>query len=147
LTNKIKEGKLDYKDDLLRFFILKNLFDIDKKGQENRNPELILDFSKDNFGEYIIDVKYNESLSKERKKLEKKVSPYSENIMIIFIDSVSRGNSVRQLKKTLEFFEKFMPYKGGYNKHHPKEKYHSFQFFKYHAFKNHTSGNFPRNIR
>ena len=144
LTNKIKEGKLDFKDDILRFFVLKNLFDIDKKGQENRNPELILDFSKDNFGEYIIDVKYNESLSKERKKLEKKVSPYSENIMIIFIDSVSRGNSVRQLKKTLEFFEKFMSYKGGYNKNYPKEKYHSFQFFKYHAFKNHTSGNFPR---
>lgn len=67
MTNKIKEGKLDFKDDILRFFVLKNLFDIDKKGQENRNPELILDFSKDNFGEYIIDVKYNESLSKERK--------------------------------------------------------------------------------
>lgn len=49
--------------------------------------------------------------------------------MIIFIDSVSRGNSVRQLKKTLEFFEKFMSYKGGYNKNYPKEKYHSFQFF------------------
>ena len=144
LTNKNKIGKLDSKDDHeLKSFVLNNLFDIDKKEQKMKKPELILDFSKEEFGEYVIDVKYNESLSKERKKLEKKVSPYSENIMIIFIDSVSRGNSIRQLKKTLKFFEKFMSYNGGYNPNHPKEKYHSFQFFKYHAFKNNTSGNFP----
>ena len=144
LTNKNKKGKLDYKDDLLKSFVLNNLFDVDKKRHKKRKPELILDFSKGDLGEYIIDVKYNESWSIERKKLEKKVSPYSENIMIIFIDSVSRGNSIRQMKKTLNFFEKFMPYNGGYNANHPKEKFHSFQFFKYHAFKNHTSGNFPR---
>ena len=64
--------------------------------------------------------------------------------MILFIDSVSRGNSIRQLTKTLNFFEKFMPYKGGFNPKYPEEIFHSFQFFKYHSFEYHTSGNFPR---
>ena len=36
-----------------------------------------------------------------------------------------------------------MPYKGGFNEKYPNEKYHSFQFFKYHAFKGFTSINYP----
>jgi len=145
LTNKGLIGKLDGIDDfLLKSFVLDNLFDVDNKTTKMIEPELILDFTKKELGEYIIDLKYNKSLSKERKSLEYKVSPYSSNIMIIFIDSVSRGNSIRQLRKTLKFFENFMDYNGGFNKKYPNEKYHSFQFFKYHSFKNNTSGNFPR---
>ena len=145
LTNKGLIGRLDGVDDVLIYnFVLNNLFDIDNKTLNENETELILDFTKDNLGEYIIDLKYNETLSKERKALENKVSPYSNNIIVIFIDSVSRGNSIRQLKKTLSFFENFMKYSGGYNPKYTNEKYHSFQFFKYHAFKNNTSGNFPR---
>ncbi len=47
----------------------------------------------------IINVHYNETLSKERKLLEKKATPYSNNILLLFIDSVSRANSLRRLKK------------------------------------------------
>lgn len=145
LTNKGLIGRLDGIDDVvLKSFVLNNLFDIDNKTLNMTEPELILDFSKGDLGEYIIDLKYNDTLSKERKLLEKKITPYSNNILIIFIDSVSRGNSIRQLKKTLNFFEKFMSYKGGYHPKFPNEHFHSFQFFKYHAFKNNTSGNFPR---
>ena len=36
-----------------------------------------------------------------------------------------------------------MPYKGGYNKKYPSEKFHSFQFFKYHSFKGYTTVNYP----
>ena len=145
LTNKDLIGRLDGKDDhLLKSFVLNNLFDIDIQKRRKNKTELILDFSKRTLGKYIIDVKFNKSLSKERKKLEKNVSPYSNNIMIVYIDSVSRANSIRQLKKTLNFFERFMPYKGGYNSKYPNEKYHSFQFFKYHSFKNYTAGNYPR---
>ena len=118
------------------------IFDIENKKNNNSYYELILDFSKTDLGEYIIDLKYNESLSKERQLLEKKNTPYSDNIMILFIDSVSRGNSIRQLTKTLNFFEKFMSYKGGFNPKYPEEKFHSFQFFKYHSFKYNTNGNF-----
>ena len=94
-------------------------------------PEYIVDFSKDPFGELSINLNYNESLSIERKKLEKNSNPYSDNVMILYLDSVSRVNSMRKLKKTfINFFEQFMPYKGGHNTKYPEENFHSFQFFK-----------------
>lgn len=145
LTNKNIFGRLDGKDDsILKSYVLENLFDVENNTNNISDNELTLDFSKTELGEYIIDLKYNESLSRERKLLENKISPYSNNIMILFIDSVSRSNSIRQLKKTLSFFEKFIQYNGGYNPQYPKERFHSFQFLKYHSFRFQTSGNFPR---
>jgi hypothetical protein len=90
-----------------------------------------------------INLNYNKTLSKERILLEKNSIPYSNNIIILYIDSVSRVNSLRQLKKTLKFFEKFMSYKGVSLKKKPYEKFHSFQFFKYQSFKYYTSHNYP----
>ena len=66
--------------------------------------------------------------------------------MIIYLDSVSRANSIRQLKKTMNFFEKFMSYKGGFHERYPTENFHNFQFFKNHSFTDHTRGNYPRLI-
>ena len=63
--------------------------------------------------------------------------------MVIYIDSVSRAYSVRQLKKTLKFFERFISFKGNSNYKFPQENYHSFQFFKYHSHQNYTAGNYP----
>ena len=153
ITNKDPICLLDSKDDfLMEKFFFKNLIDYDNKTQlinktnENKKPEIILDFSKNPYGEIIINLNYNETLSINRKKLENNSIPYSNNIIIIYIDSVSRSNSIRQLKKTLNFFEKFISYKGGFNQKYPKEIYHSFQFFKYHSFKDHTRGNYPRLI-
>ena len=145
LTNN-DEGKKDGLDNvILKHYTSHNLMDMDKPiPSKLAKPEYIVDFSKDPFGELIINVNYNETLSNERKKLEKNSNPYSENVMILYIDSVSRANSIRQLKKTLNFFEQFMSYKGGHNKKYPKENFHSFQFFKYHAFKGLTHINFPK---
>ena len=83
-------------------------------------------------------------MSKIRKEKENNSNPYSNNIMILYIDSVSRNNALRQLKKTLHFFENFMLYKGGYNPKYPSEIFHSFQFFKYQAFIGHTVNNYPK---
>ena len=133
----------------LKTFTKDNLIDMDNKlqltklGKKNK-PEVIIDFSKNPYGEMIINVNYNESLSKERKKKEKNVNPYSNNILILYFDSVSRSSGIRQLKKTLKFIEGFMPYKGKYNKKFPSENFHSFQFFKYHSFLHYTSGNYPK---
>jgi hypothetical protein len=112
--------------------------------KNNFKSEVIIDFSKNKFGEMIINLNYNEKLSKERKKLEKNSIPYSNNIMIIYLDSVSRANAMRQLKKTINFFEKFISYKGGFHERYPAENFHSFQFFKYHSFKDYTRDNYPR---
>ena len=145
LTNN-EQGQLDEKDSyLLTKYTKLHLIDMDKEiPKELSQPEYIVDFSKDPSGELIINLNYNITLSQERKKFEKNSSPYSDNILILFIDSVSRVNALRKLKKTLSFFEKFISYKGGYNNKYPNENFHSFQFFKYHTFKYHTTGNFPK---
>ena len=43
---------------------------------------------------------------------------------------------MRQLKKTLSFFERFMSYNS--------KDFHSFQFLRYHAFRHYTPGNYPK---
>ena len=144
-TNKDIIGCLDGMDtDILKRYVLENLFDVDNNLNNFSEPEIIVDFSKDPFGDFNINLKYNETLSKERKNFENKTIPYSKNLMIIYIDSVSRANSIRQLNKTLSFFEKFISFEGGFNEKYPDEKFHSFQFFKYHSFEGRTAGNYPK---
>ena len=146
LTNKDPYCLKDrFDESILKHYFFRNIFDMDNITDNiPYQPEIIADFSKNPSGELLINLIFNKTLSDERKILEKNVKPYSENIMILFIDSVSRGNSIRQLKKTLNFFEKFMSYKGGYNKNYPGEKFHSFQFFKYHSFIGCTHENYPQ---
>jgi len=129
---------------ILKKYVIDNLFDLDNNLKNFSQPEITVDFSEDPLGKLLINLKYNDSLSKERKKLENKNTPYSNNILIFFIDSVSRTSSLRQLNKTLQFFEKFISYEGGFNENFPEEKFHSFQFFKYHSFEGRTAGNYPR---
>ena len=143
LTNN-EEGRKDGKDDtILKRYTKHNLIDMDNAiPPELPKPEYIVDFSRDPLGELIINLNYNLSLSIERKQLENNSKPYSENILILYIDSVSRQNAIRKLKKTLRFFERFISYKGGHNKKYKNENFHSFQFFKYHSFRGFTPGNF-----
>ena len=149
LMNKNPICFLDYKDNIkLEKYFINNIIDMDKKSLKhflrNNKPEVEVDFSKNPYGKLIINLNFNKTLSEKRKKLEGFVTPYSNNIMILFVDSVSRVNSLRQLKKTLKFFEYFMNYKGNHNPKYPSENFHSFQFFKYHSFLYYTPGNYPK---
>ena len=79
--------------------------DMDKNIPPNLNkPELIVDFSNDPLGEMKINLIYNETLSIDRKKYEKNTIPYSNNILILYLDSISRNNILRKLKKNNEIF-------------------------------------------
>ena len=149
LLNKDKEifGSIKDNNHRLSRFVGNRLVDMDNqklvdKIYKNKIPEIIIDYNKKKYGEITINVTLNETLSKERKLLEANSQPYSENILVIYIDSVSRAYSIRKLKKTLNFIEQFMSYKGGYNEKYPNENYHSFQFFKYHSFKAYTRYNY-----
>ena len=144
-TNNDEVGGLDGKDKwILLNYTYENMLDMDNITKDIEFwPEHIVDFTQNENGEIKVDLKYNDTLSKERKKLEGNLIPYSNNIMILYIDSVSRPLAMRQLKKTMEFFEQFISYHGGYHKKYPEENYHSFQFFKYHSFKWFTPGNYP----
>ena len=129
---------------ILKEYVSDNIFDVNNNWKNFSEPEIIVDFSNDPLGELIINLKYNDTLSIERKKLENLNKPYSNNILILFLDSVSRASSLRQLNKTLKFFENFISYEGGFNENYPEQKFHSFQFFKYQSFEGRTAGNFPR---
>ena len=146
LTNNDKVGGLDGKDKtILLNYTYENMIDMDNITHNVEGwPEHIVDFSKNENGEIIVNLTFNDTLSQERKKLEKNLNPYSNNIMILYIDSVSRKNAMRQLKKTMQFFEMFMSYEGGHHKNFPDENFHSFQFFKYHSFRMFTPGNYPK---
>ena len=104
---------------------------------------IYVDFSDNGKGKLFIDIHFNKTLSDERKTQESNSNPYSRNVLLLYIDSLSRANAMRQLKKTLKFFERFMSYKGGFNRKYPSEIFHSFQFFKYHSFWGHTYRNYP----
>jgi len=129
--------------------VAKNLVDMDNEEEIRKNykdniPEVYTDFSKNKDGEMFINLHYNETLSKEKKKLEKNSNPYAENIMVLYIDSLSRANAIRKLKKTMKFFKQFISYKGGFNEKSPTEIFHTFEFFKYYTFDGETIGNYPR---
>ena len=150
LTNKDPSCYLDMIEEhnYMEEYFLNHLVDMDNKSIlenyfKDKLPEVELDFTNNTQGKLIINLNYNKTLSEERISLEKKIIPYSKNIMILYIDSVSRPNSIRKLKKTTKFFEQFMHFEGGFNEKYPKEIFHSFQFFKYHSFQFYTSFNFP----
>ena len=137
----------DYNNTLEKFFY-KNLIDMDDKETINKifkekTPEVEIDFTIINNPKLKINLHYNQTLSKERKLLEKNTEPYSNNILILYFDSLSRANALRELKKTTKFFENFMKYQGGFHYKYPSENFHSFQFFKYHSFYGYTSVNYP----
>ena len=104
LTNKDSSCFLDFREDnnSIQKYVYDNLIDIEKYYILNNSfretkPEIEVDFTNNEQGNMIINVNYNNTLSKERKYLEKDSIPYSNNILILYIDSVSRANSLRQL--------------------------------------------------
>ena len=149
LTNKDVSCSRDFRHkNLMKECFLKNLVDLENKEVlnqffKNKIPEVEVDFSDNQYGKMNINLNYNKTLSKERILHEINSIPYSNNIIILYIDSVSRVNSLRQLKKTLKFFEKFMLYNGSSLDKNSSEKFHSFQFFKYHSFQYGTPFNYP----
>ena len=147
LFNKDLKAFLDFSNNLYNYF-LNNLIDMENNKLLNtyikeKIPEVIINFTNINEPKMVINLCFNKSLSKERKLFEKNSEPFSNNILILYLDSLSRSNALRQLKKTTKFFEKFMSYKGAFHDKHPFEKFHSFQFFKYHSFKGYTTVNYP----
>ena len=71
--------------------------------------ELIFD-NKTKFGTYNITVRRNETLVKERREVAKNSTSLYDNVLIIYLDAVSRPNFFRKLPRTAEFLDKFTRY-------------------------------------
>jgi hypothetical protein len=111
-------------------FVSENMINMEKYSKENKTisqPEFTVNFDKKGEGHLKINLIKNETLSKERKKLENPKSLF-KNLLIIYIDSASRIQFKRGLKNLFNFLESFM--KKTENK---KQNYNVYQFFKYHS--------------
>ena len=126
--------------------IMANLIDMDnaellKQLGDKEKPEVVLDYSKNEYGEINIKINYDEELSQERKQLEKNTNPLYDNIIYFFFDAISRKHFSRVFKKSSKFIDNFMKYEGYSTEKDPSQKYHGFQFFKQHSFREYTLGN------
>ena len=125
-----KEKNLNNTKNLQHYFFnnLKNLENVDTNEITTKlNIETILDFSKDNNkGELKINLIKNETLSKERKNLSNNNSIY-DNVLLIFLSSISRAHFQRALPKLSKFISKLMAYE-------PFPSMTAYQFGKYKNF-------------
>jgi hypothetical protein len=122
-----------------QFIVLGNIIDLDhpKIPQVLKdNSEIFVDFTKPN-PEMSVKVKRNEKLVLERRKVRrnslKSHNFIAKNVIHLFIDSLSRDNFRRKLKKTYEMFENLYQ-----NKETSSRVY---QFLKYHAIASWTFAN------
>ena len=105
---------------------------------EYEKLEVVLDQRDKDNRKILINVHRNESLIEERTKIfnQTENKPLVKNILMIFIDSVSRQHFPRKLKKTYQWIENFYENK--------TSNLESFQFFKYHTSGSHTTPNMMR---
>ena len=85
-----------------------------------------------------ININKNETLSKIRNNIANNPNNTNislfDNVMLIYIDCVSRQHFLRKMKKTSTFIEKFMKYNNDFG-------FNAYQFMKYQAFAHWTTPN------
>ena len=137
---ELKGKPAPYSNSLLTFMKLHliNMNEFDKKNIfKRKKPEVIVDFTENEYGKLNINLNYNQELSNKRMNLSKDIS--SNNILFIFIDNLSRPHFYRQFKKTAKFLKKFFSYKGFST--NSEDNFHGFEFLKYHKIDGATLGN------
>ena len=133
-----KQGQKEFDVTVNQNIILMDLYNKnkDKYYLNQPHPEVEVIF-KENQGEIRINIQRNETLIKERKKEIKKSNQMYKNILIIFLDTVSRCHFMRKLPKTMKFLNAFMKYETN-----PSKKYMTvFQFLKYNSINTYTEPN------
>ena len=127
-------------------FVKNNLIDMDNENKlnklkENQIPEVLVDYSNDPFGELKITINFKKQLSLERQNIYLKRKKHTNDILFIYLDNLSRVHFYRQYKKTSKFIQQFLSYEGFSNQNNPSQKYHGFEFLKYHKFNGATLRN------
>ena len=129
--DEIKGKAAPYSDTLLSF-VKNNLINFDEYEKNNiknkKQPEIIVDFSENEYGKLNIILNYNDTLSKKRLDISKNSN--SNNILFLFMDNLSRVHFYRQFKKTSKFLKQFFSYKGF--SMNSSDVFHGFEFLKYH---------------
>ena len=114
--------------------VLSRVVDMDNIPKNISKPEVYIDFSdKDsNKWEIKIDLIPNKTLIEERNTLSKNVNSYFDNILFIYIDSISRQHFKRKMPYLSKFIKKYLS---------SKNDSIAYQFLKYHTFAAFTQKN------
>ena len=128
----------DFKKEILKNMIFMDLYNSDKKKYyPNINrPEIEVLFNGTK-GKIIINIERNKSLIKIRDKIKNKYKLLYKNILIIFLDTVSRSHFFRKFPKTVMFLNQFSKYE----KNFFKKNMTIFQYFKYNSIRPYTDPN------
>ena len=132
---KIIRNSLNLREAVRKNIIpMDNFIKLKKKYKNLKKPEVELIFDKNNIGKIYINVNKNETLSKERLEISKKSRSFFENVIIVFIDAISRQHFLRSFRKTIKFLKTFTQYKNN-------KGVYTFEFLKYHTFRPYTHSN------
>ena len=125
----------------LEKYVFDEIYDLDNNNNSNIESEITLHFDEKNRGKININIKPNETLIKERKILyeKNKKNIKFNNVLILYIDALSREQFYRNLPETAKLLEKY------YIKNtEKKSNFNVYQFLKYHNFNSWTEINaFP----
>ena len=126
----------DYQD-----LITHNIIKMDVFNQQNYPnepyPEVEVFFDEKGHGHVKINVTRNETLSKERKKIAENKHSLYKNVLIVYVDALSRNIFQRKLHKLSKYIEPFMLY----NLNETEKEFTTFQFMKYNTLKGLTIPN------
>ena len=117
--------------------VLSNMIDMNNIPKNISKPEVYYDFSDKDYNNWKIEINIekNNTLIEERQSISKKTKTFFDNILFIYLDSISRQHFKRKMPYLSKFIQSFLsPQK------EPKNS-KSFQFLKYHTFAAFTQKN------
>ena len=132
-------GNRSFENDISERVILMDLYNKNKtKYYPNIDePEIEIFLNKDG-GKIKYKIKKNKTLIREREKYIKKNNKLQyKNILILFLDTLSRVHFFRKFSKTIHFLEQFSKYEPNPS----KKNMTVFQYFKYHSINSFTDPN------
>ena len=104
-------GNKSFEDNINENIILMDLYKKDKEKYypDKETPEIEVFLTNDG-GKINFNIKKNKTLIKEREKSLNKDKLIYKNILIMFLDTLSRAHFFRKFRKTINFLEKFSKY-------------------------------------
>ena len=110
-----------------------------KKYYPNEEPPEIEVILTKNGGKILFKIRKNKTLIKERAKIinKNKDKLMYKNVLVMFLDTLSRVHFHRKFAKTIKFLEQFSKYE----RNPLKKNMTIFQYFKYHSINSFTDPN------
>ena len=143
ITTKSDKYSMYSVEDLRDFqqLVTHNIIKMDLYNDENYPdepyPEVEVFFDENNHGIVKVNLTKNETLSQERKNISETRHSLYNNVLIVYIDAISRNHFRRKMTKLSKYIKPFMMYELNETEKH----YSAFEFLKYNTLKGLTLPN------